>query len=485
MRTVTVTLYASMRLRCFYALKKTFFGTGIKLPARATIYYFAVSSAAKAIGVITTPIFTRLLSGEGYGEYTLYISWLGFLSLFVTGLVAGAHGYRRLSSAGDKKEEYTAALLGISLSFCGIICALLFTFRRFLGINYDLIAVLSAQLACDVVLAISYMRGRYSYEYKRLCTSMLAQATLAPALAVALIRGAHLGYKGRIYALLTASVLVAVPAIFRIYKRGRSLYDARAWRESVRTSLPLLPHALSSALSLQIDRFIISAIMGSVALARYSVAHSVGAALSMATNALCAAVNPWIIRKLTRGEVDTVRAVTSGSLYLLCAAALAVIGIAPEAMRLLAPPEYSEATEAVLPIVLSSIPSLASSLGATGLIYSERGGRVSVAGGVSSVCAIAFGFLLIPRYGYLGAGLAQLISQSAGAILIFAFLYSQEDENLLPIKRVFSIFTATSALATVLYLLDGNLILRGFLLLIPLVFALYEIRRLSPLVLEK
>ena len=59
-------------------------GTKTKTVLKAGIWYTLSSFLTKGIAFITTPIFTRLLSSEDYGEYTNFVAWAGIIVIVAT-----------------------------------------------------------------------------------------------------------------------------------------------------------------------------------------------------------------------------------------------------------------------------------------------------------------------------------------------------------------------------------------------------------------
>ena len=57
-----------------------------KLPVqvKASLWFLICSFLQKGISVISTPIFTRLLSTAEYGQYSVFSSWLGIINIFVS-----------------------------------------------------------------------------------------------------------------------------------------------------------------------------------------------------------------------------------------------------------------------------------------------------------------------------------------------------------------------------------------------------------------
>ena len=56
----------------------------LSVQLKATIWFFVCSVLQRGISVITTPIFTRLLSTEEYGQYSVFNSWLSILQIIIT-----------------------------------------------------------------------------------------------------------------------------------------------------------------------------------------------------------------------------------------------------------------------------------------------------------------------------------------------------------------------------------------------------------------
>ena len=56
----------------------------VPVQVRASFWFLVCSFLQRGISVITTPIFTRLLTTGNYGQYGVFNSWLDIVSIFVT-----------------------------------------------------------------------------------------------------------------------------------------------------------------------------------------------------------------------------------------------------------------------------------------------------------------------------------------------------------------------------------------------------------------
>ncbi len=457
---------------------------GLKRPAAASVWYMASASLTKAVGVLVTPIFTRLLTENEYGSFSLYMSWLGLASVICSAVSSGSVIYKGLEKFRDERDRFISSAMGVLLAFCAVICLLLFAFSQVIGLSYGLVALMSVQLFCDTAVGVSMSEKRYSYDYIKVAALTLMQAVVSPVIGFILISGAGLGYFGRIYGLLFASVIVAAPALITAFERGGIPYEKRTWSYIARRSAPLLPHSVSAAVSAQADKLIITALMGTAALAKYSVAHSLGAGLIMTVTALSSALNPWILRKLSSGKREVISEVLGSGVLMLASAVLFLIGGAPEAMRILAPAEYSDALGAVAPIALSTIPAFVGSVAAVGMISAERSGGVSVSAALSSVISAAANLLLIPALGYLGAGLALFIGQSAGAVISVYFLVRSGIGDMLPGRRLAEALLFAVLWAPALSAAAGRPLLRLAMLIPPVIVLIQSGLRIKDFILE-
>ena len=445
----------------------------LRLPAKATLYYMFSSALAKAIGVLTTPIFTRILSSSDYGKYTLYMSWLGLFTLICSSAVSPTVIYRGLEQYKDRKHDFIISSFWLGLGFSGIVCALLFAFSGILGLNIPLIPILSIQLLCDVTVGFYQTLRRYNYHYKALSLTNAISVGITPLFAFFLIFALGIGYLGRIYALLFVSLAIAIPHFYRLISKKRGRTDKKILLYVAKRALPLLPHSVSTAVGAEVDKLMITAILGAEALAKYSVSHTVGLGIGFAITALASALYPWVIRKLSSGDASLVLPIANAILTCLAALGIVVSLFIPEVFAFLAPKEYAVAKLATIPLLLSTLPSFASSFITQGIVYAERSGYTSVSAAVSVVMGIIFNILFIPKLKYAGAGLSLLFSSLITLVINYHFLKRCGLEEIFSVPtflKILSVFVISTLLSVLIYPI---LALRILALIIPLTLLLY------------
>ena len=449
------------------------------------MWYILTSAVTKGIGVITTPIFTRLLSGEEYGGFALYMTLLGGASVICSAFNSGSALYKGLKENETEKESYLRATLLSSTLFSLLICLLLFTFSPFLELKLVFYIPLSLQLLCDGITAVFLSSARFYYKYRAVAAVGIISAALPPLISVGLLTRSELGYSVRIYSLLLVSIFVALYSLMRLLKY-KGLTDKKIFlKEAAKNSLPMLPHSISSALTAQADKLIISSLLGTVALGKYSVVYSIGSALLFIVNAIGSALSPWIIRRLKANEKEKIATLVQPMTLGFCALMLCLIAIAPEAMSILAPRDYFEAFPALLPIALSTPFYFLSTVATVGIVYSGQTSYSLIISTVSAIGSVILNYTLTSVCGYFGAGLAVMICQAVSAVLGISLLYKTKASGMISSRGAAILILASIPLAALISSLEKYLIYRGLTLIIPAAMLFYCLTKAKKLVLEK
>lgn len=436
----------------------------LNTPGKALFSTVWIGILAKGISILTTPLFTRLLGGEEYGRLAFYLSVIGIISGIVSPFVTGSQIYGIASKY--KSNSPTIFLSGILpvLSIIGVICALLFTFSSLLTLNAVFILLITLQVLADSLILLYFTSERYNYKNKRVGILTVLEAVVAPIASILLIKLFGSSYVNRAFGILLPALLILLFLILYSLRKGR--FDRSCSLLIFKSGAPLLPVSLLGALGTHADRLLIAFLLGNGAIAKYSVAHSLGAGLLFAVNALSASFIPWMLRRLDLGEEERIKKVSDTVIVILSCGAFMLCAFAPEAMAILAPRDYADAVFAVMPIALSAIPAFVSSSATAALLrFPVRGGFV-LCKAVSLVAGIVSGLLLIPTLGYLGAGLAAFLAELSAALIYNYFLKKNKSEGI-SIKGSRLTLGVLFILIFLLPLFYGNLPVRILLMIIP------------------
>ena len=88
----------------------------LSVQAKAALWFTICSFLQKGISFITVPIFTRLMSTEEYGTYTVYLSWLQILTIMTSLYLFNGVYDNAMAKYEKQRDEYTSCLLYTSPS---------------------------------------------------------------------------------------------------------------------------------------------------------------------------------------------------------------------------------------------------------------------------------------------------------------------------------------------------------------------------------
>ena len=460
----------------------------IRLPAKAGIWSVISGLVSRGVGVVGTPIFTRLLTPEEYGVYPLYTTWLSLLSSVVISSLAGSAIYRGLQRYGKRGEEFISGATGLGLTISIGITLIAFIFRNAIenltGLSFGLIIVMMLEVTLSSVLAFRSAKLKYEYKYKSLSLINLTTSVLTPLIALIFVFLTPWRSEARMLGSLISTLIVAMPLLVKA-KHGRRLYNREIWGYLLRVNLPMIPHFLGAGIILRISEIVIGRSHGEAALAKYSVGISVGLALTFLTNALSQVISPWIIRKERDGGWDEIKRTLTLAIGLLVTATLIILSIAPEILDIMTPPEYHDALPTVYPLALSVSAMFISNSISSAEAYYEKSIRTSLPTVITATVSVLATVTLLPMLDYRTSSLFTLAAYIILATLSAIMFKSISGKSIINARICILLFSFSAVYASLLFVLRESLSSRIILSLPLLPILLYLLYKTYKQVLEK
>ena len=448
----------------------------LRVPAKASMWYTASSILSKGISALCTPIFTRLLTPSEYGLYPLYNTWLSVVTVIVTLELTGGVIYRGLQKFEDKKDEFISSAFGLFLfvfiGFCTLYFAFYDNFNKLTGLSLFISALLLSEIFASTVIAFYTARARFEYKYKSATVINLISSFCIPFVSIAFILLTNLRSEARIIASAITLSAVGVFALYDTLKRSSKIFNKEIWLFLLKFNLPLLPHYLSISLIMRIGEIMIGRVYGTDDLGKYSIAVSIGLALTVITNGILSALSPWLLRKVRSKESDKIRDVLFLVTKLISILCLLLLSGAPELMKILTTEAFCSALPAIYPLALSVIPIFLSSALVSAEMYFERSAVTALPAIVSAAICIALSIFVLPRVDYRFASIFVLISYLFLTVLLALVYKRLSGEFPLKVRSTLTVFGLALGYATLLFLLRGALLSRVILTL-PLLPALF------------
>ena len=354
-------------------------------PVKASLWFLICGFLQKGISMLTTPIFTRIMTDAEYGRFHIYNSWLGIIQIIVSlNLAAGVYT-RGLVKNEEDQDRFSSSMLGLSTT-CILIGSLIYALfhkwiNQWLTLAYVLLRPLLAVLCIFQVDALHQVEAR-------------------------------------VIATVAVNVVLFTILYISISKKGKQFFSKKYWSYALKFNLPLVPHYLSQVVLNQSDRLMINRICGPVETAYYSVAYTLAMVLQILNNSISATMNPWIYKAIKNNETHKIGKVSYRVLALIALLNLAVILAAPELLHILAPDNYMAAIWVVPPVTASVYFMFLYNLFATFEYYYEKTHYVTIATIAGAVLNIVLNAVFIPKFGFIAAGYTTLV-----CYILYAFAH--------------------------------------------------------------
>lgn len=399
---------------------------GLSLQVKATLWFFVCSVLQRGISVITTPIFTRLLSTVEYGQYSVFNSWLSIIQIIVT--LQLTSGVYTMGIVKFKEEEkvFTSSLQGLNLTLCLLWTGIYLLFHNFGNRLFSLTTVQMLAMLLIIWSSSAFTfwmtTQRNQFKYRKLVAVTIIVSIVQPLVSIFLVINAEDKVTARILGMALVEV-IAYSGFFVVQMiRGKKFYSAKFWKYAVLFNIPLIPHYLSNSILGSSDRIMIQNMVGVSEAGIYSLAYSISQIMQLVNDSLNKTMSPWLYQKIREKNYKAMSKVVYPSLVLIAAANLALIAIAPEIVAIFAPPEYSEAIYVIPPVAMSLFATYLYFCFAPFEFYFEKRIWTTIGTLTSAVANIILNYIFIQLCGYQAAGYTTLVCYLFNSIMHYFFM---------------------------------------------------------------
>lgn len=451
-----------------------------KLALKAGGCYVFSSIMLRAISMLTTPIFTRLMSTEEYGVTSTFDSWVSLLTVFCTLNLTYSIGRAKLDYLG-KLDEYIGAMQLLSLLLSGILSTVLIMFCRPLSgvmeIPVIALPLLALQLISNPIIEFYQNGTRYRYKYKENIAigwySSIANIALSLFLVLSINADKAIL---RIIGGVIPSLVLAMFLLSKSIRNGSLRYNAQYWKYGITLSTPLVLHEISHSILSQSDRIFISRICGASDTGIYSIAYNYGCLMSVVTGAIANGWLPWFHDKYYAKEFNEIRKNSKYIVVLGCYIGLACIDLAPEAVAVLGGSEYAKGMYCIAPVTLGIVCQYVYTHYVNIEMHLKKTKFVPVGTIIAAVINLVLNAVFIPRFGFIAASYTTFASYFVLMLIHYFFSKWILKVSLYDDEFMFGSVLITSLISVVLIWSYKHTVIRYVMLIIGFISFLYIYR---------
>jgi O-antigen/teichoic acid export membrane protein len=420
---------------------------------RHTIIYLFARGLPGLFAFAAIAVYTRLLKPEEYGRYSLVVAAVTLASALVFQWVRLA--LVRYAPAADLSRTLRPTLLALALALAtaslvvGLPLALLDVQWRPLVVPSVVLLVLTAFFELFLESARADMRpGFYS-------TLLLSKSAIALAVGAGLAR-LGFGWWSPVVGLGIGLLFPTVLAYLREWRTTAPRFDPATLRRVCAYGLPLSFTVALVVVMGTTDRFIISALRGEDDAGLYAVGIDLTQfSITMLMMVVNLAAYPLAVRAYESHGPDAARAQLTQNFSLLLAvglpAAAGLALLAGNVANVFVGPAFRETTTRLIPVAAAAtfIAGLKSYYFDVAFQFRDKTISQVWIAFAAAAASVSFNFLLIPRFGLIGAAFASLLGWTFATCLaaVVGARYFSLPTPPLPIAQV---ALATAVMAAVI-----------------------------------
>lgn len=446
-------------------------------PIKASVAFALCSILQRGLSVITVPIFTRLLSTEQYGVYSVYLSWYSIIQIFATlNLYLGVFNNGMVKFESDR-DRFQSSMLGLSTTVTCIVatvlCIALNFWESVFGLDKFFIILMLLELMFVPAFQFWSARQRFNYKYKALVAVTLGSSIISPIVGVVAVLSTEYKAEARVFSYVIIQVVIGLYFYITTFRNNKVFFDKKYWKFGLTFNMPLIPHYLSGTVLNQADRVMINSLIGSSEAAVYSVAYNLAYMASIVTQSINNSFVPYTYQNMKKKNYEAIRNYSKDISMIVAIPIILIMAFGPELIGVFATEEYYDAIWVIPPVATSVFITFMYSLFVNIEFYFESNKLTTVASCGGAVLNILLNFIFIKKYGLFAAGWTTFFCYT-----VFMFTHYCLYRKILKRKgipeiydmRFFSgIVLVVSAVMFVMLALYNNIIIRYMLIAIALI----------------
>lgn len=410
----------------------------LPVSVKASLWFVICAVLQKGIATITTPIFTRIMTPDEYGQFNVFSSWQGIIGVFVTlNLNAGVFAQGVVKFAKER-AVFVSSLQGLCLVLCCIWTVIYLLAESFWNQLFGLTTVQILSMLLMIWLSTVWgfwsMTKRVDFLYRKVVALSLIMSIMTPVLGIFMVLNADDKVTARILSILIVQLLLYTGLFFSQMYWGKTFFSGRYWRYALVFNIPLIPHYLSGVVLASSDRIMIQQMIGDAEAGIYSLGCSVAVVMSLFNGSLMQTLEPWLYRKISEGKVLDIAPVAYTSFVMIAGLNMILIVFAPELVAIFAPPAYYDAIWIIPPVTMGVYFTFTYSFFATFEFYFEKTRFIAIATVLGAVANLVLNYLLLPYFGYVAAGYTTLICYIIYAVSHYIFMQKVAREKFTGVK---------------------------------------------------
>ncbi|MEM7125477.1 MAG: oligosaccharide flippase family protein [Chloroflexota bacterium] len=400
--------------------------------------YGLMAGLSRLTGFFLLPIFTRAFSVDQYGTIDIVVTLTALLSIVASlSFPSAVQRYFFTLDTDQDRASLVSTLVVVAAIFgCGLLALGILLSRAISnillgspeGAIYIVLGFLAAAFtAISRILQIVLRMERRIVRFNLL--SLFYSLSYA-GLALFFVFGQGTGLIGVFLASVLAAAIQLFVTILWTHQFFTTKLSLQKLRRSFRYSLPLLPAVMVHWVNEQSNRLVLLTYLGLGSVGIFSAGARLALLIRLPVSIFQQAWGPYgmtVINLPDKERKQFYRQVLNYYSGLFVCLGLVLVSIAPEAFRLMVPPEYYQGYVVIPWIVGAAILHTSGSITVFGALIQEKTIANTIAAWSGAIVNVLLTILLIPQFGLGGAAIGMFAAEFVFTFILWNFTVRWSD----------------------------------------------------------
>jgi len=390
--------------------------------------YFVGRILVFSIPILLIPILTHTISPEDYGLIGIFTAIYQVLHIFIGlgGVGAVVRAYMDRNDSGFHFSEYLFNAILVNMLLFLLALTPFYFFYTFDIVNLPLPMMLLLPLVVVVSGLKKYKHKLWNIQgrARKFTVFEVTFTMLSFGLSVILVLTVFPDWRGRIYSITFAELIFCVISLFYLFREDGIVYkfNKKYCIDVLKFGLPLLPHSMALTLIASSDKLLLGGLLGMHEVGVFTVAFGISAILMVSTMAIDQTIQPIMYSFLKNQTKESKRIYVAG-FYIYFAVSilsgLILYLLTPLAVDMFIGSEFQSAKDYVGVLIVGQIGYSMYRYVVKAVFFSKKTHFVSIATISSATIGIVLQYVLITKYGIMGAAIGTVCMH----IMSFAFIF--------------------------------------------------------------
>ncbi len=373
---------------------------------RSGFWYVISNVLVRAVGIITAPIYTRLLTTAQSGYANNFNNYITIFSVVTCLCLIYSVGRAKLDFKEDF-DAYMSSIQTLSSAFGAIVLIIVMLICPAEGLlGYSRFFVFLMFLVLAIYPSVDYLQYKYRFEYRykeNIAISLILTVVTVVLSIVLILRAKEARGEAKILGTALPMIAVGLFCYVNILIKGKTLFKKEYALYALRIGLPMIPHGLALILLSRMDTSMISRMCTYSDVGLYTSGYTIGTLLMFVTNAVGNAWLPWFNERLYDSDTQAIKKKNALMMELGCVLTLIFIAFAPLAVKLLFARPYWDAMYVVPAVALGTLCQYFYTNYVNVELFYKKTALIAVNSIIAAGINYALNLHYIPIYGYQAA----------------------------------------------------------------------------------